>query len=263
MLSKCSAQTQLILHQKAQDMACLTCRMRLTRLIHFSRHRKWPFGLDSDRFSSILLQLEGRLGSPTPRWHRPSAEELELLQENPTDGKPSIRVTPYVDQEGNSGHGKRFDSLRFDLRNDPIFKEDNDLLYKVQRRNSIKTLGIEQKANPFANINARKNNLKNVNANMNAELEEQRCQPVKSKNESLEGKLKKSYILPEKTLHLPSRYAPLKPIGQQSADEFSSGWTQTATSSPVSASISVLLKNKNRLTFPRRNWCHARLLFKN
>lgn len=40
------------------------------------------------------------MGSPIPRWRRPSLEEQQILEETPQEGRPMIRLTPCPTSSG-------------------------------------------------------------------------------------------------------------------------------------------------------------------
>lgn len=153
----------------------------------------------------FFFQMEPRFGSPTPRWHRPSAEESESLQENSDDGKPSIRVTFY-DHEGNfpDGNNKK-NSLDYDLRNDPHFAQE-DAVFKEQRRDSLKNFLRDDKVDRLFNDRSTKRyacNLRNFNFD-----------PLRSTG-TTHGT---EEIQPLKPMQLPNRYTLLKPICKRSTE---------------------------------------------
>lgn len=66
----------------------------------------------------FLQTLEGRLGSPIPRWHRPE----DNAQETPAGNKPGIQITPCEDKLPWSN----------ELRSDPLYKDNPRLQTAVK-----------------------------------------------------------------------------------------------------------------------------------
>ena len=45
----------------------------------------------------VQVDCRAEVGSPTPKWRRPSLEEQLILEEPPVDGRPVIRLTKCPD----------------------------------------------------------------------------------------------------------------------------------------------------------------------
>ncbi|KDR15436.1 hypothetical protein L798_09140 [Zootermopsis nevadensis] len=57
------------------------------------RQRKKPHMLPPLEKRRNSVDCRAEVGSPTPKWRRPSLEEQLILEEPPVDGRPVIRLT--------------------------------------------------------------------------------------------------------------------------------------------------------------------------